>query len=104
MIKFLDLQKINFKYLKKLKLIANEIIESGWYILGNKTQKFEEELSNYIGSKQSIVCAHGLDASRLIIRGYIDLNVFKKGDENMVPVNTYIAAIVAITENRLKPI
>jgi len=104
MIKFLDLQKINQQYQNELKQVASEVIDSGWYLLGNRLAQFENELSNYIGVANSIGVANGLDALRLILKGYIELGVLKKGDEIIVPANTYIASILAITDNGLIPI
>ena len=104
MIKFLDLQKINAQYAEELKQAATEVIDSGWFLLGEKVKTFEQQYSDYIGSKHTIVCANGLDALRLILKAYIELGVMQEGDEVIVPANTYIASILAITDNRLKPI
>jgi dTDP-4-amino-4,6-dideoxygalactose transaminase len=104
MIKFLDLQEINAQYAAELKNIASEVIDSGWYLLGNRVQQFEEELSGYIGVNHTVGVGNGLDALRLILRGYIEMGVMKPGDEVIVPANTYIASILAITDNGLKPI
>ena len=95
MIKFLDLQSIN--------ALVNTF-RSGWYLQGEQNKKFEANLSKYIGSQYSIGVANGLDALRLILRGYIELGVMQKGDEIIVPANTYIASILAITDNELIPI
>ena len=83
MIKFLDLQKINAQYSAELKQVASEVIDSGWYLLGSRVSKFENELADYIGSKNAIGVANGLDALRLIIRAYKELGVFAEGDEIM---------------------
>ena len=104
MIKFLDLQKINAQYNDELKKVASEIIDSGWYLLGSRVSTFESSLSKYIGSKHAIACANGLDALRLIFRAYIEMGIMQEGDEVIVPANTYIASILAITDNRLKPV
>jgi dTDP-4-amino-4,6-dideoxygalactose transaminase len=104
MIKFLDLKKINSQYQKELKHAANDVIDSGWYLLGERVNTFEKELSNYIGSKHTIAVGNGLDALRLILRAYIELGVLKQGDEIIVPANTYIATIIAITDNYLVPV
>jgi dTDP-4-amino-4,6-dideoxygalactose transaminase len=103
-IKFLDLQKINAQYSNELKQAASEVIDSGWYLLGNKVNSFEENLANYIGVKHAIGVANGLDALRLIFKAYLELGILKEGDEVIVPANTYIASILAITDNRLNPI
>lgn len=104
MIKFLDLQKINQEYAADLKKIASEVIDSGWYLLGENVKRFESDLKQYIGVKHAIACANGLDALRLILRGYIELGYINEGDEIIVPANTYIASVLAISDNRLTPI
>lgn len=104
MIKFLDLQKINAQYAAELKQVAAEVIDSGWYLLGERVKQFETNLADYIGVKHAIGVANGLDALRLILKAYIELGVMKEGDEVIVPANTYIASILAITDNRLKPV
>ena len=104
MIKFLDIHKINEKYLDELKIKAFEVIKSGWYIIGDHVKKFEANLANYLKTKNVISCANGLDALRLIIKAYIEKGDMKVGDEIIVPANTFIASILAITDNHLKPI
>ena len=104
MIKFLDLQKINAQYADELKKVASEVIDSGWYLLGKYNKQFEENLATFNGSKHAIAVANGLDALRLILRAYLELGILKEGDEIIVPSNTYIASILAVTDNRLKPI
>ena len=88
MIKFLDLQKINLKYAHELKKVAAEVIDSGWYLLGEKVKLFEDNLSDFIGVKHAIGVGNGLDALRLILRAYIEIGIIKKGDEIIVPANT----------------
>lgn len=104
MIKFLDLQKINAQYVNELKQAVSEVIDSGWYLLGESLNKFEANLAKYLGAKYTVGVANGLDALRLILKAYIELGVMQEGDEVIVPANTYIASILAITDNRLKPI
>lgn len=104
MIKFLDLNKINSKYISELNDAASEVLNSGWYLLGNNVRQFENNISNYIGVNHTIGVANGLDALRLILKAYIELGIMNEGDEIIVPANTYIASILAITDNRLKPI
>jgi dTDP-4-amino-4,6-dideoxygalactose transaminase len=104
MIKFLDLQKINAQYADELKQAAAEVIDSGWYLLGDRAKQFELNLANYVGVKYAIGVANGLDALRLILRAYMEMGFMKEGDEVIVPANTFIASILAITDNRLKPI
>jgi dTDP-4-amino-4,6-dideoxygalactose transaminase len=104
MIKFLDLQKINLQYAAELKNAAIEVIDSGWYLLGERVKTFEKELSDYVQVPHAIGVANGLDALRLILRGYMELGLMKEGDEIIVPANTYIASVLAITDNRLVPV
>jgi dTDP-4-amino-4,6-dideoxygalactose transaminase len=104
MIKFLDLQKINAQYADELKQVASEVIDSGWYLQGERVKQFEADLANYIGVKHAIGVANGLDALRLILKAYIEMGLMQEGDEIIVPANTYIATILAITDNRLKPV
>lgn len=86
------------------KAAANRVIESGWFLQGNENKQFEKDYAQYIGTDECVAVANGLDALRLIIRGYKELGVFQDGDEIIVPANTYIATILAITENNLTPI
>jgi dTDP-4-amino-4,6-dideoxygalactose transaminase len=104
MINFLDLKQINLQYEEELKLTFEKVLKSGWYILGDHLKIFEKEYAEYCGSKHCIGVANGLDALTLIIRSYIELGIFSKGDEIIVPSNTYIASILAISENGLIPI
>jgi len=104
MIKFLDLQKINAQYATELKEATARVIDSGWYLLGNELNTFETNLAEYIGVKHAIGVANGLDALRLILKAYIELGVMQEGDEVIVPANTYIASILAISDNRLQPV
>ena len=104
MIKFLDLQKINQSNNDEIKEAVNRVIESGWYVSGNEVKTFETNYSNFIGTSYCIGVANGLDALRLILRAYVELGLMKEGDEVIVPANTYIASILAITDNRLVPI
>ena len=104
MIKFLDLHKINQQYTDELKKVAAEVIDSGWYLLGERVKTFEKELAQYCGTSHSIAVANGLDALRLILRGYMEMGVMEEGDEVIVPSNTYIASILAISDNNLKPV
>jgi dTDP-4-amino-4,6-dideoxygalactose transaminase len=104
MISFLDLKKINAQYREDLVQAATDVIDSGWYIQGTQVKAFEEEFAEYCGTKHCIGVANGLDALILILRAYKELGKLKEGDEIIVPANTYIASILAITENRLNPI
>lgn len=104
MIPFLDLKAINAQYRNELVQAATDVIDSGWYIQGTQVKAFEQEFADYCGTKHCIGVANGLDALVLILRAYKELGKLKEGDEVIVPANTYIASILAITENRLKPI
>jgi dTDP-4-amino-4,6-dideoxygalactose transaminase len=104
MIKFLDLYKINQNYRDELLTAFTRVLDSGWYIMGLEVEKFENNFLKYCGTKHAIGVANGLDALTLIIRGYKELGVFKDGDEIIVPSNTYIASILAISANNLVPI
>lgn len=100
MIKFLDLHKINQRFKSEIDLAIREVLESGWYLLGEKNKAFEENFAKYCETKFSIGCANGLDALHLAIRAYD----FPKDSEIIVPANTYIASILAISNCGLKPI
>ncbi|UCA61905.1 DegT/DnrJ/EryC1/StrS family aminotransferase [Chryseobacterium rhizoplanae] len=104
MIKFLDLQKINLAYQQEIEDRIVKTFRSGWYLLGEEVKTFEEKLTQYIGAKHTIGVANGLDALRLILRAYIELEIMKKGDEIIVPSNTYIASILAVSDNGLVPV
>lgn len=101
---FLSLKEITNKNLDELKDAMNRVIESGWYLQGNENKNFEEKYSKYIGTKHCIGVANGLDALILIFRAYIELGYMNPGDEVIVPANTYIASILAISENGLIPV
>jgi dTDP-4-amino-4,6-dideoxygalactose transaminase len=104
MIPFLDLKAINQQYQAELKEACARVIDSGWYILGNEVAEFEKEFATYCETKHCLGVANGLDALVLILRAYIELGVMQKGDEVIVPANTYIASILAISENGLTPV
>ena len=104
MIKFLDLQKINAQYEQDLKDAACRVIDSGWYLMGKELETFEQSYAAFCGTKYALGVANGLDALRLIFKGYIELGVMTKGDEVIVPANTYIASVLAITDNDLIPV
>lgn len=104
MIKFLDLQKINLQYSQEIEERMINTFRSGWYLLGNEVKNFEHNLAKYIGTSHVIGVANGLDALRLIFKAYIELGIMQKGDEVIVPANTYIATMLALTDNELVPI
>ncbi len=103
-IKFLDIQKITNSYEPELSSAAMEVIKSGWFLLGEEVKSFEDEYAQFTGVEHCIGVANGLDALRLILKAYISLGIFQEGDEILVPANTYIASILAITDNKLQPV
>ena len=104
MIPFLDLKEINAQYRDQLIEACTRVIDSGWYIAGNELETFEQEFSDYCGSKHAIGVANGLDALILTLRAWKELGKLKEGDEVIVPSNTYIASILAISANNLTPV
>ena len=104
MIPFLDLKGINSQYRAELIEACTKVIDSGWYIQGNECKEFEKEFAQYCGTKYAIGVANGLDALILILRAYKELGIMSDGDEVIVPSNTYIASILAISQNNLVPI
>ncbi len=104
MISFLDLNAVNIRFHKEFSLAFQNIVNNGYFIHGEEGRSFERELAEYIGCKHAIGVANGLDALRIILRAYIELGVLQSGDEIIVPANTYIASILAITENDLLPV
>lgn len=104
MIKFLDLKKNNDTYADAIKEATSRVIDSGWYLTGKEVESFENEFSNYVGVEHTVGVANGLDALRIILRAYIEMGAMNEGDEIIVPANTYIASILAITDNNLNPI
>ena len=104
MIPFLDLKSVNAPHRDELIEAAERVIDSGWYIQGAELKAFEFEFSEYCGTKYCVGVANGLDALTITLRAWKELGKLKDGDEVIVPANTYIASILAITENRLKPV
>ena len=104
MINFLDLKTINNQYQQELKDACARVIDSGWYIMGNELSQFETEFATYCGTKHAIGVANGLDALILALRAWKELGKLQAGDEVIVQANTYIASILAITENDLIPV
>lgn len=104
MIKFLDIQKINLMHQQEIEEKLLSVFRSGWYILGVEVKNFEQQLTGYIGSKHAIGVANGLDALRIIFNAYIELGIIQPGDEVIVPANTYIASVLAVTDNKLIPV
>ena len=104
MIKYLELKRVNAPYEEEMRQAMYDVLGCGWYLRGEATRQFEEHYAEYIGTKYCIGCGNGLDALMLILRAYQEMGVMQEGDEVIVPANTYIASILAITENHLKPV
>ncbi|MFV7759047.1 DegT/DnrJ/EryC1/StrS family aminotransferase [Shewanella algae] len=104
MIKFLDIKAVNEQYQEELLDACQKVIRSGWYIMGEQLAEFERAFAEYCGVKHVIGVANGLDALTLTLRAWKELGKLKEGDEVIVPANTYIASILAITENGLTPV
>ena len=104
MIPFLDLKAVNAQYKKEMLEACEKVIESGWYIQGTECKEFEKEFASYCGTKYAVGVANGLDALILILRAYKEMGIINDGDEVIVPSNTYIASILAISENNLVPV
>lgn len=103
-IKFLDLQKINDRYRKEFQDTIDKVLDSGWFILGESVERFEKNFAAYCGVKHCIGISNGLDALIMILRAYMESGNIKEGDEIIVPANTYIASILSISHNKLKPV
>lgn len=104
MIKYLDLKSINGLYDQDIRRAVDGVLQSGWYLKGEATRLFEQHYAEYIGTRYCVGTGNGLDALTLILRAYIEMGVMKEGDEVIVPANTFIATILAITDNRLVPV
>ena len=103
-IPFLSLHDVTAKYKDEIHEAVLRVVDSGWYLQGKENEQFEQHYAEYIGTKHCIGCANGLDALIWIFRAYIELGAMQPGDEVIVPANTYIATILAITENGLVPV
>jgi dTDP-4-amino-4,6-dideoxygalactose transaminase len=104
MIKFNDIQKITASFEPELSSAIDKVVKRGWFLLGEEVSAFEKEYTEFIGTKHCIGVANGLDALRLIFKAYMEMDIMSEGDEIIVPANTYIATILAITDNHLKPV
>lgn len=104
MIRYLELKKVTALHGEEIQQAVRRVVEGGWYLQGEVTADFEQHYARYIGTVHCIGCGNGLDALTLILRAYIEMGVMAEGDEVIVPANTYIASILAITENNLKPV
>ena len=103
-IKYSDLTKNTERYSSEIEEAVKRVVNSGWYLRGKETERFEHDFASYIGTAHCVGCGNGLDALTLILRAYIEMGVMTEGDEVIVPANTYIASILAITENKLVPV
>ena len=104
MIPFLSLKYVTALHGAEINEAVSRVVNGGWYLQGKENEQFEKHYSEFIGCKHTIGCANGLDALIWIFRAYIEMGVMKPGDEVIVPANTYIATILAITENNLVPV
>ena len=103
-IDYLSLKKINDMHAEEIQQAISQVLSCGWYLKGNATHEFENNFAKYIGTKYCIGCGNGLDALSLIFRAYKEMDIMHEGDEVIVPANTYIASILSITENKLRPV
>lgn len=101
---FLDLGKVNARYRDVIDAAVKRVLDSGCYVGGAEVERFEKSLADYVGVKHAVAVSNGLDALRLILRAYIEMGKLTPGDEVIVPANTYIATILAISDNGLKPV
>jgi dTDP-4-amino-4,6-dideoxygalactose transaminase len=103
-IPFLELKKITDRHSRAIHAAVARVIDSGWYLQGRENHAFEKHYADYIGTRHAIGTANGLDALTLILRAWMEMGLIRPGDEVIVPANTYIASIIAITENGLVPV
>jgi len=103
-IPFLSLKDVTALHEAEINEAVSRVVNNGWYLQGKENENFEQHYSEFIGCKHTIGCANGLDALIWIFRAYIEMGFMKPGDEVIVPANTYIATILAITENNLVPV
>ncbi|MBD3839989.1 MAG: DegT/DnrJ/EryC1/StrS family aminotransferase, partial [Epsilonproteobacteria bacterium] len=103
-IPFLDLKSLNAQYFNEYEKAFDTVVNSGWYIQGDECKAFEKEFAEHCGTKYAIGVANGLDALILILRAYKEMGFMHDGDEVIVPSNTYIASILAISQNNLVPV
>lgn len=103
-VQFLSLRDVTALHGDEINAVVTRVVKSGWYLQGEENKRFEDNYSKYIGTNYCIGCANGLDALMWIYRAYIELGLMQKGDEVIVPANTYIASVLAITENGLRAV
>lgn len=103
-VEFLSLQKVTAKHGEEIQEAVRRVVDSGWYLQGKENERFEANYAAYIGTRHAIGCANGLDALIWIFRAYLEMGVMKPGDEVLVPAHTYIASVLALTQNQLVPV
>ena len=103
-IPFLSLKDVTALHAEEINEAVRRVVDSGWYLQGEENERFEKHYSEFVGTRYTVGCANGLDALIWIFRAYIEMGIMKAGDEVIVPANTYIATILAITENGLVPV
>lgn len=104
MLPYLDLHRLNAPYEADIKQALLDVVDSGWYLFGTQVDGFEQEWSAYTGHRHCVACANGLDALRLVLRAWMEMGLLHTGDEVIVPANTYIASILAVSDNGLVPV
>lgn len=104
MIEYLELKKITALHADEINAAVTRVVNSGWYLQGGETRRFEEQYAAFTGTKYCVGCGNGLDALTLILRSYVEMGIMHRGDEVIVPANTYIASILAVTECGLRPV
>ncbi|MCF0188400.1 MAG: DegT/DnrJ/EryC1/StrS family aminotransferase [Bacteroidaceae bacterium] len=104
MLPFLDLKAVTASHGEEIREAVISVVDSGWYLLGERVGQFERDYAQYIGTRHAIACANGLDALTLMLRAYVEMGCLHEGDEVIVPANTFIATVLAITQNGLNPV
>ena len=101
---FLSLKKVNEPYVDEIRAAWEQILDDGWYLHGKFAARLERELADLCHAGHAVACSNGLDALRLIFRAYVEMGVMQRGDEVIVPANTYVASVLAVTDNGLVPV
>ncbi len=104
MVPFLDLGAVNRPIIDEISAASRRVIEGGWYIQGQECERFEQEFAAFTGTRHAIGVANGLDALALVLRAWIDQGRLKVGDGVIAPSNTFIASLLAISQNGLTPV
>ena len=103
-IEYLSLKRVTSMHAEEIQMAVRQVVDSGWYLQGQAVKTFEQQYAAFVGRRHCVSCANGLDALTLMLRAYIELGSLQEGDEVIVPANTYIATILSVTANRLKPV